>query len=121
VYVVQRAVAKFIKVGYSCYDDQRRIFVVQRLCPDDLIILGVRYDLDQDDERRLHKLLKDFRIRAEWYRPDPKLFEILDPYLSGAPIEKETVPELEPGKWAKYWKTRENITGGIRGSIYGDY
>lgn len=73
VYFVQGLCGGAIKIGYS-HDPVKRIKELQTGYPDTLtILLMIPGDLQL--ESQLHTLFADFRLKGEWFRPEPLLID----------------------------------------------
>lgn len=57
-----------IKIGYTQYfDAKQRIAQLQTANPRPLRVLGVRPDGTPENERMLHRELRKYRLRGEWF------------------------------------------------------
>lgn len=66
IYFIQAASGPF-KVGYSHNGPAQRLGSLQTQTHEVLTLIGV-IEGDQQDERRVHKMLAPHRIRGEWFR-----------------------------------------------------
>lgn len=76
VYFVQAGSDGPIKIGVAL-DVEKRRTQLQEASWEKLTILA-RVPGDQGTERMLHEEFRDFRIRGEWFRPDPVLLTFID-------------------------------------------
>jgi DNA-binding XRE family transcriptional regulator len=73
VYFVQVGDAGPVKIGTTA-DVRARVQFLQCGSPEPLRLLGV-VDGDLFEERRLHRLLAAYRLRGEWFRPEPAVLD----------------------------------------------
>ncbi len=77
-YIITNKIYKIIKVG-SSKDPYKRLKTIQKSNRTELEMVCV---FEEDIEKELKELLKEYKIRGEWYYPDPEtLLEIQEKYL----------------------------------------
>jgi hypothetical protein len=100
VYFVQVEHDGPIKIGTTNRLDER-IKSLQTASPYKLRLLA-KYEGSHAQERRLHVLYAEYRIRGEWFRPNQSLMELID-YIraqDGADTpEQETHRRREAVQW----------------------
>jgi len=74
VYVIQAA-SGLVKIGVS-HDPERRLSTLQTGHPDELRLLGF-VSGGRPLEAHLHRMLKAHRVRGEWFRPAPRVVEVV--------------------------------------------
>jgi len=92
IYFIQGKLTKLIKIGVVINDVNQRLKALQSGSPDILELLGVREDLNYEDETILHGLLKDHRAHGEWFLPDPEVLEKIEELLRNKPELKKKPP-----------------------------
>jgi hypothetical protein len=72
-YFVQAGTDGLIKIGHA-RDIGSRMCELQTGCPNELTLLAVEPG-GRDTERRLHARFLEYRIRGEWFSPNPEILE----------------------------------------------
>jgi hypothetical protein len=81
VYVVQQAVTGAVKVGRSD-DVAYRFEKLKTGSPYELTLIG-EIDESRYPERWIHRHLKAYRMRGEWFEPAPEMLEFLAGLIEG--------------------------------------
>lgn len=76
VYFIQGESGGPIKIGYTT-DIKQRLVKLQSGCVDILKVL-LMVPGNMMYEQYLHGKFENYRLKGEWYKPDPKLFEYMD-------------------------------------------
>lgn len=71
-----------VKIGYTSRRTSVRRAEGQTFCCDDLTLL-VEADGSMQDERRLHDLFSEIRMRGEWFRYEPPLQQLVLHLMEG--------------------------------------
>jgi len=76
IYFIQAGEGGPIKIGYTGSDPRLRLSSLQSMSPSQLAILAV-IEGTEDDEHALHLLLRQYRIRREWFQPHEVVFAMM--------------------------------------------
>lgn len=72
---------KFLKIGYTkdriTYQERMNTYCTHN---PDFVVIDVTEDGTLNDEKRLHKLLKDYNYRLEWFYDRPEIHDIWNLY-----------------------------------------
>ncbi len=75
IYVIHCEGSTYYKIGITRSNVEGRLQALQTGCPHNLTIaMMFRTANPEQDEHRIHELLKDCSIRGEWYDLDPQRF-----------------------------------------------
>ena len=79
VYFIRTIGAEFLKIGTVLRADtiQQRMALVQTGCPYELHLEMLIPGAGRHDERRLHKVFDKSRVRAEWFRIEGVIQEVI--------------------------------------------
>jgi hypothetical protein len=86
IYFVQAGPGGPIKVGWTL-DIEQRLGSLRVDNPEELTLLATAHG-GLDVEQRLHQIFESTRIRGEWFRPSPKLMELIDRLSDGYDIHQ---------------------------------
>ena len=92
IYFVQIEGGGPVKVGYA--NDVRRRLADLQTASFQRLRLVASMPGDRAAEAEVHKRLNHLRIRGEWFRPDPEMWEVLGdltdlPVIAGMVMEEE--------------------------------
>ncbi len=91
IYVIQAVGTDWVKVGIAT-SPKKRLAWLQTAIPLELVMLAVA-DWPDEDERVIHGLLWEHRIRGEWFKHCKTVDEIVERMKSGAKSYTEEFKE----------------------------
>lgn len=77
IYYIRKGAEGPIKIGFTAGQVERRMAQLQTGHHEPLILLGTSPGTIED-EKSIHRELKDFHIHGEWFRPEPALLFTID-------------------------------------------
>jgi hypothetical protein len=77
LYFIHNPSRRAIKIGYTAVDSLSRFRALQTASPDVLVLLGVLYPGEREDERALHARFSHLSLNGEWFRDDDALLEYI--------------------------------------------
>jgi len=110
IYFAQEEPDGNIKIGFTDGDPAERVRSLQTGCSATLVLLAVG-EGTQADEKDLHRKLKRFRVRGEWFRPAPEVLALVTEY-----VERGFVPpagKRAPRETAE-WVLARHLIGMLR-------
>ncbi len=83
IYAIHAIGTEYVKFGVTGKDDvMLRLGALQTGCPHELVLLACAQWIDSD-ERRIHRHLKQTRIRGEWYLLNDKAKHVIESMQQG--------------------------------------
>lgn len=77
IYFIQQGKTGPIKIGYTANSDiSKRINSMQPASPEPLILLGY-IEGEKDKEALLHRFFHAYRLKGEWFEPDPMVLNYI--------------------------------------------
>lgn len=82
VYFIRNTRSGAVKIG-SATDPRKRLVGLQTGCPDTLELVGA-IPGGRVQEKAMHRMFKQFRLRGEWFRAEPTLVQEIRRLLASA-------------------------------------
>ena len=106
MYVYAIASDRFVKFGISV-NPKRRLAGMQTSCPLDLELVGF-FEGDEALEKRIHKKLRRFRVRGEWFKVGETTLNFMSAFYFDEPevldrlLDQHILPHREEAEQDSY-------------------
>lgn len=110
IYAIHAETTAFVKIGITArHDISLRLTGLQNGNPHKLIVLGTAHWPDST-ERNIHRFLKAYRVRGEWFRMEGKALEVLAAIKIGTEGMMALRKAMTPGRVSRAPRTLSEAT-----------